>query len=504
MCDVILAKLEGEQHSLLAPPFGILFLANSLEESGFSTKLYHELGTKENIQRLVALVAQERPLFVGLSTLTGLSLLPTAWASEAIKKANNVPIVWGGLHPTMLPEQTLENAFVDIVCIGEGEETITELAAVLREEGQQSEKMANVAGIAYKVNGKAVINESRSFIQELDEIYPAWNRLDAKRYYSPERNFYAKQGYQLAAQNIGALTTSRGCPWRCGFCYNQFTNKRIFRAQSAERIVNEIQHCKKQYGITAVVFEDDYFFANKKRGLEVIRQLDIPWSSNVRADHMATWGDEFAKEVSERNCMELRIGAESGSQRVLDIMQKDITVDQIRTAVALCVKYNIPVTTGFMLGIPGEKWSDSLETLNFMEELEKMGDNVKTLGPAIFMPYPGTPLFDRAIEDGFDPPSSLEEWSTSFWGPKQKLSCYQDKRIQFILHYKTLLSRKNPDRLIYSIPIRFLKYLAKLRWKYKFFRFPIDYHGPLAVLKVLGRLRLPGLSEKLRKEMWDI
>lgn len=503
MCDVILVKLEGEQKSLLAPPFGILYLAHALEGKGFSTKLFHELGSEENIQELVSLVVQESPLFVGFSTLTGLSLLPTARASKAIKEAQDIPIVWGGLHPTMLPEQTLQNTFVDIVCIGEGEETAVELAEVLKNDGPKCDKMTSIPGIGFRSKEKIIVNNSRPFIQNLDLIYPAWNRLDAKRYYSPERNFYAKQGYQLSAENIGAITTSRGCPWRCAFCYNQFTNKRIFRAQSAQRIVSDIKQYQKQYGITAVVFEDDYFFANKKRGLEVIRQLDIPWSSNVRADHMAAWGEEFAREVSQRNCMELRIGAESGSQRVLDIMNKDITVDQIRTSVALCIKYNIPVTTGFMLGIPGETWRDSLETLDLMDELENMGGKVKTLGPAIFMPYPGTPLFDRAIEYGFKAPSSLEEWSISFWGPKQKVSCYQDERIQFILHYKTLLSRKNPDRLIFSLPMKLLKGIARLRWKYKFFRFPIDYHVPLAILKVFSQLGLPGLSEKLRKEMWE-
>jgi anaerobic magnesium-protoporphyrin IX monomethyl ester cyclase len=448
---------------------------------------------------LKELVYREHPLFVGFSTLTGLSLLPTAQASIAIKHAGPIPVVWGGLHPTMLPEQTLQNEFIDIVGIGEGEKTIVELAKVLREHGQKAEALANVAGIAFKNNGKVIVTVPRPFMQDLDDLYPAWDHIDVGRYFGPGKNFYAEQGFQLSDKNIGAIITSRGCPWRCGFCYNQFINKRIFRAHSPQRVIHDIQNYQERYGITAIVFEDDYFFAVKDRSLEIIRHLNLPWSSNIRTNHIAKWGDEFARELSQHKCLELRIGAESGSQRMLDVMKKDITVDQIRRAVELCVKYDIPVTVGFMLGLPGERWADVLETLNLMDELERMGEHVKTLGPGIYMPYPGTPLFDLAREYGFVPPSSLEEWSRSYWGPKQRLSSYQDSRIQFIIHYKTLISRRPPERLIFSIPMNILKYIARLRWKHKFFRFPFDYLLPVFGLSMLTKLGLADLSGKLRK-----
>jgi anaerobic magnesium-protoporphyrin IX monomethyl ester cyclase len=502
LTDVILVKLEGEEQSLTAPPFGVLYLADSLEKASFSVRVIHELGSEENILDLTNLVSKEKPLLVGFSTLTGLALLPTLKASMAIKQTLPVPVVWGGLHPTMLPEQTLMNDCIDMACIGEGEQSIVELARVLRRHGQGAGELADIAGIAFKQDGRVVRTEPRPFVQDLDGFHPAWHHVDVARYFPSGKHFYVDQGLQISGDKVGAIITSRGCPWRCGFCYNQFVNKRTFRAHSAGRIINDIRSFKERHGITAIAFEDDYFFADKGRALEIIRHIDMPWSSNVRANQMAKWGAEFARELSSYHCAELRIGAESGSQRVLDIMNKDITVDQIRRSVELCVRYGIPATLGFMLGIPGETWSDALATLELMDELEGMSDNVRTLGPGVFMPYPGTPMFDLAMERGFKPPTSLDEWSVSFWGPKQPLAPYADKRIRFINHYKGLVSRTDLSHLRLSLPTRVLRCLARLRWRYRFFFFPIDYTLPVAFLNKLTELGLGDTYGKLRKAMW--
>jgi anaerobic magnesium-protoporphyrin IX monomethyl ester cyclase len=503
MADVILAKLDNDdQGQVLAPPFGILYLADSLEKAGFSVHLVHEMGTEADIQNLTKLVSKEKPLFVGFSTLTGPMLLPTMKASQAIKENQDVTVVWGGLHPTMLPEQTLMNDFIDIVAIGEGERTVVELAKVLREHGPKAERLAELAGIAFRSNGRMILTEPRPFIKDLDDVYPAWHLVDVERYFRSGKHFYANHEFQISGAKIGAVFSSRGCPWRCGFCYNQFINKRTFRPHSAQRIISDIQDYKERHGITAIVFEDDCFFASKTRALEIIRQIDIPWSSNVRADYMARWGDEFAEELSQCNCMELRVGAESGSQRVLDIMKKDVTVDQIKRSVELCVKHDIPVTLGFMLGIPGETWSDALETMALIDELKKMGNNVRILGPGVYMPYPGTPLFDLAIEYGFRPPASLQEWSDCIFGPKQPLASYADNRIRFVAHYRRLTFRDDLDQLTFSLPKKILSRVAKWRWRHRFFRFPLDYALPAFGLNMLTKLGLSDVHKKLRKAAW--
>jgi anaerobic magnesium-protoporphyrin IX monomethyl ester cyclase len=370
MTDVILVKLDSEEREYrMAPPFGILYLADALEKAGFTVRLVHEIGTDADIQALVELVSIERPLFVGFSTLTGPPIVPTMRASMAIKEVLPVLVVWGGLHPTMLPEQTLMNDYIDLVVVGEGERTTVELAEVLRQHGMETEELSKVAGLAFKSNGKVVRTAQRPFIRELDDLHPAWRHLDVNRYFCSGQHFYTDVGSQFRGEKIAAVLTSRGCPWRCGFCYNQFVNKRTFRAQSAQKVISDIQNYKERYGITAIVFEDDYFFASKSRALEIIRHIGVPWTSTIRAHDVTRWGDDFIKELSQHNCAELRIGAESGSPRVLDLMEKDITVDHIKTAARLCLKHDVNVSMGFMVGIPGETWFDVLKTLELMDEL---------------------------------------------------------------------------------------------------------------------------------------
>jgi radical SAM superfamily enzyme YgiQ (UPF0313 family) len=503
MADVILAKLDNEEEEYrMAPPFGILYLADALEKAGFSVQLVHELGTEADIQALVQLVSAEKPLFVGFSTLTGASLLPTAQASKAIKETAAIPVVWGGLHPTMLPEQTLMKEFIDIVVIGEGEQTIVELARALCEHGLQGEELATIAGIAFKREGRVVLTEPRPFIEDLDDLQPAWHFVEIGRYFCSGKHFYTDLGSQFWGEKIAAIFTSRGCPWRCGFCYNQFVNKRTFRAQSAQRVIRDIQDYRERYGITAIIFEDDCFFADKDRALEIIRHIDIPWTCSIRANYLARWGEAFIAELSQHHCAELRIGAESGSQRVLDLMNKDITVDQIRAAARLCSSHGVNASLGFMVGFPGESWSDVLQTLALMEELEQMGEGIAVVGPCIFTPYPGTPIFERAIEYGFKPPVSLEDWAGRLWDHKQPLLPHVDPRIRFLGYYRRLANRTDLDQLAFSLPTRLLSRAARWRWRHRFFRFPLDYTLPAFALNVLTSLASAQASKKLRKAAW--
>jgi anaerobic magnesium-protoporphyrin IX monomethyl ester cyclase len=500
MADVILAKLDGEQKEyLMAPPFGILYLADALEKAGFDVRLFHEEGTEADVQALVSLVLDERPIFVGFSTLTGPMILPMARASRVIKQALPVPVVWGGLHPTMLPEQTLRNDFVDIVAIGEGEHTAVELAHVLREHGPGAEELAQVAGIAFKNGGQVVRTAARPFIEDLDQHRPAWHLVDIERYFRSGQHFYTDIGSQFWGEKIAAVFTSRGCPWRCAFCYNQFVNKRSFRAQSAQGVVDEIQEYKERYGVTAIIFEDDGFFTNRERALEIIRHIDVPWTSSIRADYLAKWGDGFVRELKQYHCAELRIGAESGSPRVLEMMAKDITVEQIREAAKVCLRNGVKPSLGFMVGTPGESWSDVRMTLDLMDELEAMGRGVAVLGPCIFTPFPGTPLYDEAVRHGFLSPTTLEEWSIRVWDHKQPLAPYADRRIRYVGYYRRLAQRSDLERLAFSLPTKVLSRIARFRWRRRFFHFPWDYTVPALGLKALSTI---GVAGKLRGAMW--
>lgn len=479
MIGVILAKLEsiGSETDArgLHPPFGILYLADSLEKAGFSVRLVHEEGTKANIQALVDLVSTEKPSFVGFSVVTGPSIIPSLEASMEIKERHDVPIVWGGLQPTLLPEEALAKACIDLLVIGEGEKTIVELAQVLSQHGLMASELEEVAGIAFKQDGQAVFTESRPFIKDLDDIYAAWHHLDIERYIRSEIYLDSALGGERAI----AINTSRGCPWRCGYCYNVAVNKRAFRAQSAARVIQDIQDLKDRYGISGIRFSEDHFFSNRRRALEIIRNIETPWTATIRVNDLSEGGDDFVKKMADNHCALLRCGVESGSQRVLDLIRKDISLDQVRRAAELCEKYGVKTGFFFMLGFPSESWAEVCETLDLMDELEVMNGYVIVGLPSIFCPFPGTPLLNVAIEQGFKPPASLEEWGTTIdviVKNTGRLPSYVDERVERVINYMRLARVRDSDNLVLSLPAKVFQHMAKMRWKHRFFSFPIDWH----------------------------
>jgi radical SAM superfamily enzyme YgiQ (UPF0313 family) len=474
----------------------MLYLADALEKAGSTVKLVHEDGSRANIQKLVDLVSAEKPLFVGLSTFTAPTIIPTIQASVEIKKRHDIPIVWGGYHPTIAPQQTLMNDFVDLVAIGEGERTIVELVNVFRKGGWDVHELEKVAGIGFKKNGEAIFTEPRPFIEDLDDVYPAWHHLDIDRYTYSANYFYSKAG----GERVIAHITSRGCPWRCGYCFNQAVNKRRFRAQSAQRAISDIRDLKERVGITGVLFEDENFFTNKKRGLEIIRNIGVPWASTMRANDLAEGGEEFVEALSQFGCVELRLGVESGSQRILDLIKKDITVNQIKRAATLCGKYSIKAVFMFMYGFPGETWSDLCQTFDLIDELEGMNEHVVVSHLGLFTPFPGTPLFDVAVEAGFKPPKSLEGWGAPMGEIAKhngRLPPYVDKRVDSLSYYRQLASRKDLNEVTFALPAKALQRLAKFRWNHRFFSFPIDHTIPAALGKGLDRMGLLGIRKAL-------
>jgi len=494
MTDVILAKLETRQsmreRRKFAPPFGLLYIADALERAGFNVILIHEEGTEETIESLVELVLKENPVWVGFSTMTGPTIYPCLKASRAIKDQTDVPVVWGGIHPTIVPEETVMDQSIDIVCIGEGEKTSIEITKTLKRYGLNAEALSKIEGVAIKKKNQVFFTKSRQFIRDLDEFSPSWNHLNMEKYiYSDDYFQYSKSG----GNKVMAIITSRGCPWRCGFCYNQAVNKRVFRAHSVRKIVSQIKELKERYGLTGIRFWDDNIFSNPNRALDILRNIELPWISSIRANELFNGGEKLVKTLSQTKCRELNIGVESGSQRILKLIKKDITLEQVRWAARMCGKYRIKACFGFMAGFPGEIWSDICETLQFMEEIEHMNQYSIVRGLAVFTPLPKTPLFDYAVELGFDPPKSLMEWSNYEMGYMDQVPCYADKRVKSLGYYVGLTKREDLDTLTFPYIVKGLQRIAKLRLKHRFFYFPLDHTVPKYVRRMSDRVDMPVL-----------
>lgn len=474
---VVLVKPETARPDfVLAPPLGILYLAAALERAGYSVRLVHERFTPDLELKTSRAIIDEKPLFVGISSFTGPSLLPALRLSRTIKAHSDIPVVWGGLHATMLPEQLLAERAIDLALRGEGEESLVRLAELLAVNRLTPGELAGIPGLVYRENGKTRVNDLPPFIKNLDEFSPAWHLLDIERYLNEGRYIYTDLGSKLSHLRTATVMTSRGCPGRCGYCYNQFVNHRTFRGHSVDFTVNHIERLKKEHAVTAIAFEDDCLFTDRHRALAILSRIGLPWGASIRADYLARWGGDFIRRIKEFNCLELRIGAESGSQQTLDLMHKDIRRDHILRAAEMCLENDIKVMMGFMIGIPGEQPGEMLKTLDLMDELEKMGVAV-TPGPSLFFPYPGTPLYHEAVKAGFKPPENTEKWAIP-WGPAQPFPPYIPGLARYAGYYRSVAMGRNQGNTLFRLVSGLFRRLARWRWKKRFFHLPLDYHLP--------------------------
>lgn len=378
------------------PPFGIMYVADALEKVGFTCRLFHE--TEEYLDAFMRQVEAERPIFVGFSTITGPQLLPTIEASRRVK-ALGIPVVWGGVHATIMPLEVLKEEYVDFVVVNEGEETAQELALMLA--GALPTDWASVAGLAYKsAAGAPTFHRERPFIQDLDSYAPRWDLLpDVQLYLIPSGPY----------DRAIPVYISRGCPFRCAFCYNEIVMKRTWRQHSDEFILAQIAWLKEHYQINAVDYADDYLFGRIKPMQRLVEKVGMPWSGQVRVQLLKP---EFVQWMTATGCQWVNIGAESGSQAVLDSIMKDQKDWQIEWGVRNLVEHapHIESNLSFIIGLPAETLEERKVTLQLIDRLAQLSPNVRC-SVSMYMPYPGTPLWPEALKGGYTPPDSQAGWA---------------------------------------------------------------------------------------------
>lgn len=387
---IILIKTDTHLGKFMNPPWGVIYLGGALKRAGFEVEIIHCI--PEKINETVEKVISEEPLFVGFSVITGPDVLYSAMASKEIKKNSDTPIVWGGIHPSLLPEQCIKEDYIDMVVTGEGEETVVEIAQRL-EDGSS---FRDVKGIGFKEDGKIHFTESRPFIKDLDQYRIDFELVDLTLYIHKRGNFKRAISY----------ISSRGCPHNCGFCYNTIFNKRRWRPFSIDVVLEDVEFLKEKYGIDVIFFWDDNFYVNIKRAFKILEKIDIPGYTEVRIDYLK---EDVVKRLPEVNCMRLLIGAESGSDRILKLINKGFRVKDIKKSVKLLAKYHIHVNYSFILGFPTEQPQETQQTIDLMRYILN-NHNEASFTVGFYMPYPGTTLYDLAQENGFIPPGRTEDW----------------------------------------------------------------------------------------------
>jgi len=390
-------------------PFGILYVGSALKRAGFDVVLHHI--TANEIDETAQGISAADPLFVGFSVLSGLTTHYSAVMSEKIKQLSAAPVMWGGHHPSLMAAQCLSEGYIDIVCIGEGENTAVELAKALRD----GKPLSGVCGIGYKDGGCPVINEPRAWIEDLDELQLDWELLDLERYFPIVRDWYTLPpdlDARVGGKRFITLFSSRGCPFNCGFCSSKKYYGRLWRPHSVDYILRQVDQLEKLIGPVGMVgFSDDNVMVNKKRGTAI---LDSLYQRDVIADYINIRVDQLSDDVVEvfdkYDVHSLFFGFESGTERVLKLMGKNITPEQILARVEALRKYpHITVTASGILGAPTETEADVRNTIDFALELHRMLPN-GAVSLFRFMALPGTDLTELAVRNGFKLPERTADW----------------------------------------------------------------------------------------------
>jgi radical SAM superfamily enzyme YgiQ (UPF0313 family) len=452
----------GPQALLPQAPLSLLSICPGLESAGYKpvivdTRVDRDYGN--TIRRHLP-----DSLFVGITSMTGLQIQHALQVADIVRTADPAKtIVWGGIHATILPGQTLQDPRVDIVVAGEGEEVVVELADCLAAGGD----LMAVRGLYFQdEQGRTVFTGSRPFLDMNQVGMPSWHLIDVSKY-----------------SEIG-VQTARGCPFRCRFCFNHLYNGRKWRAKDADHVIEELRILKQRYRVDHVVFYDDNFFSNLKRVKYLCQRiidekLDLRWSTTCRADVLARRVDaEFASLMKRSGVHILFVGSESGSQRILtEVIDKQITVDDVLGMARASRDYGLRVHTSFMSGFPGETEAEKRMTYALMDRIKAINPDIYITTICIYTPYPGNPLFDEIVSRGlFEEPQSLEAWSSltffncnlPWLGPDERDML---ENLAFISRF-VFWHREIEERYIkfYHYPAYlFYRADALLRWKFRFF-----------------------------------
>jgi radical SAM superfamily enzyme YgiQ (UPF0313 family) len=389
-------------------PLSVVLPAAALEASGFRVEIIDQR-LERRWRRRVAEAVGDGCLYLGVSAMTGAQI---AWGLRAAEIARRVapstPVVWGGIHPSMQPEETLSDGRVDAVVVGKGEEVAVAIGETLRRGDR-----AGVVGTVAESPARR-----RPAGCTLRQPAIAYERLPWRSYLTP-----VTEGTSGLAH-----ATSRGCPHRCAYCYNRALNRSRWRGEPAEAVLDDLERLGR-LGCTGVLLLEDNFFADRSRVESVARGLlargvRLKVKADCRADYILRYDAAFLRLLKDSGFDVLFIGAESGSDRVLEMVRKDVTVPQILRANARLAKAGISPHYSFMAGLPGERESDVYATVRLMRRLKREHPGALLSAIKGYVPYPGTGTFDRAVEMGFEPPSSLEGWGRLDWngGPRPWLS----------------------------------------------------------------------------------
>jgi len=395
--------------STLGLPYGPMYLSESLYRHGYDPHIVYTTND-EVIERVKQLLTNDT-LCIGISTMSGTQLFNAIAIAKLLRKNYpHLPLIWGGVHITALPEQTLKSELVDVIVWGEGEDVFPKVLAAI-EKNNDFGSLVEQPGIGVKVDGQCVVGPNSGFTVLQDRVFEIpYHLLDMKRHsrkliIGPEKEFQ--------------IWTSRGCPYKCRFCSNSsklWPNTKM-RNHSIEHIVRDVAVLHRNYGADCITFADEGFLQQEKRFIEILEairkeRIYIKYRFSARINLLLKLKPETWELMKEYGVIAIGTAPESGSQRILDYMGKGITLEQIYELDAILTKYKLFKSFNVLVCTPSETIEDLKATLRLICNLAETSTYcpypIGTLHK--YIPLPGTELFDDAVTKGFKPPEKLEDW----------------------------------------------------------------------------------------------
>ncbi len=468
-------------------PLALLFVSKLLAADGYQVRIFTDLDSRQAI-----LDQAQDALCLGITSMTGHQIIDGLDLSRNLKKIfPQIPIVWGGWHVSLLPEESLKDRNVDIVVRGQGERTFYQLVKRLEAE----KDLDGLPGVSYKKAGRIIHNPDRTF-EGLDNFpRTPYGLVQVEKYLFPT---------EFGKKTINYVS-SFGCPYCCGFCGEQTISKRHWYALSAPRVVDEIENLVKTYGINALSINDSNFFVREERIKQICqgmiaRGFKVKWgNANGNINTMLKYSEQTWQLLRESGCYSILTGSESGSQEALDLIGKSTRVEDNLAFAEKCKQAGIKVIFSNMVGLP---WADKTPRQVRLQVDKEIKHTVEDIRRYLaldsrhrallftYTPYPGTPLYQNALRLGFKPPAALKEWG-GFTHYAQRSPWVTKKQAGFVTmlssyiflfldadfkNWITESIRNKYKKLLADKLVNVFSFLARFRWRHNFFNLPFDYY----------------------------
>lgn len=422
-------------------PWSIIYAAVYLfNDPRFNLVLIDQNLERNSWKKRVETNLNQDLLCVGISSLTGSTIYYGLEFSQIIKQnCPDVPVIWGGVHATALPEQTLRNKYIDIVVRFEGELTFRDLAYALYDR----KRYTSIKGLSYKIENQIFHNPDRDFVNLNTLPDLPFAQIDLRKY------VYQQPITEKQSLSTMQFFVSRGCPQECTFCYNTMFHKRKYRVMNPQKIVNTIKLFLKEaekQGVKCdhIWFPDDHLFVSEKQISSIIdlfkeQGIKLKWSAYLHMKVIDKFSDAFIEHLIAHGLIKLHCGIESGSERILKLIKKNISIALVEKVNKRLMKFKIPIKYSFMGGFPKETVEELGKTVKLMLKLTRDNSFAETTRISIFSPYPGTALYDTVTMLGFTAPQKLEDWT----GLNKFLILHHpwlDKKMKITLQIASLIS----------------------------------------------------------------